>query len=139
MRVNPYLFFGGDCAEAFRHYERVLGGKIIFSMTYREAPSQEGCPAGFEDKIMHTSMEYGGATLMGSDAPPPHGDPAQFVPIAVSVTVDAPEEADRIFSGLSEGGKVTMAMAETFWARRFGMATDRFGIQWMVNCPKPMT
>jgi PhnB protein len=136
MRINSYLFFGGDCAEAFRHYARVLGGKVTFSMTYGEAPPQEGCPPGSGDLIMHTALQAGDVLLMGSDVPR-HGSPASFTPVAVSLHVDAPEAAERIFAGLSEGGSVTMAMEETFWARRFGTVTDRFGIPWMVNCPKP--
>lgn len=92
--------------------------------------------ADFQDKIMHASMSLGNTMLMGADAPPGRFQKAQG--IVVSINVDTPQDADRVFKALSEGGSVQMPIAETFWAKRFGMATDKFGIPWMVNCSKPM-
>lgn len=136
MRLNPYLSFAGNCAEAFALYAQSLGGNVVFTMRYGESPMAEQIPPGFRDKIMHTRMEVAGFTLMGSDAPPDrYTRPAGTM---ITVSVDAPAEADRVFAALAEGGQVSMPIQETFWARRFGMLTDRFGIPWMVNCEKPM-
>lgn len=135
MNLNPYLTFKGDCAEAFKFYEQVLGGKIRFMMTYSETPSGTPKPPGMEQKIMHVSMTVGDDVLMGNDAPPQFATtPAGF---AVSINVKTAEEAERIFAGLAEGGTVKMPLGETFWAQRFGMFIDKFGIPWMINAEKP--
>ena len=139
MKINPYLNFNGNCAEAFQFYAKVLGGKNLQIMTFRDMPKQPGMPdmpADQKDMVMHARFTAGDATVMGSDAPGGrYNKPQGF---AVNINTDTPEEAERIFNALSEGGTVGMAMGETFWAKRFGMATDRFGTHWMVNCEKPM-
>jgi PhnB protein len=130
MMVNPYLHFPGNCEEAFKFYETVLGGKIAFSMTYGESPMET--PADCKGKIMHVTLTLGDHVLMGADAMPEHYEkPAGF---SVSVSPKDVETAEAIFAALAEGGQVTMPIQQTFWAKRFGMATDRFGIPWMVNC-----
>ena len=139
MQFTPYLGFNGQCREAFQFYEKLLGGKIEFIMTYGEMPAPGGAPPEWGSKIMHASLRVGDTTLQGSDAPPAQmgGYQApQGINVAMHLTDAA--EAERIFKGLSEGGKVRMPMAETFWAVRFGMVTDRYGIPWMINCGKPM-
>lgn len=135
MQMNPYLLFTGQCEEAFKFYEKLLGGKIEFMMSHADTPAESQVPPEWRDKIMHVRMSTPGGVLMGSDAPPGHqAKPQGF---SVSVSVDDPAEADRIFNGLAEGATaVAMPIQETFWARRFGMVTDRFGIPWMVNCEK---
>ena len=135
MQVNPYLSFNGECAEAFKFYESCLGGEL-FIMTYGQSPEGPYEP-GAENRIMHASLRIGNTPLMGSDVPPQWAKPpAGFT---VSLQVDTVEEAEKVFGALSNGGSVTMPLAETSWAKSFGMFTDRFGIPWMVNCSKPMS
>jgi PhnB protein len=132
MQIHTYLLFDGDCAEAFRTYERVLGGNIDFIQTHGESPMADQTPPELRDKVIHVHMTVGDQVLMGSDAPPEHFDKPQG--FSVSIHVDDPAEAERIFNALAEGGQVTMALEKTFWADRFGMLVDRFGTPWMVNC-----
>ena len=134
MQLNPYLFFTGNCKEAFSFYEKVLGGKILAMMTHKETPAAEHTKPEWQDKIIHARMTFGDQMLMASDAPPEHHRPMQG--FSVSLTVPEPAEADRIFKAFSEGGQVTMPIQETFWAHRFGMLVDRFGTPWMINCEK---
>ena len=136
MKVNPYLSFNGNCAAAFRFYQKALGGTIPMTMTYGESPMCDQTPPDFRDKIMHTRLIAGDAVLMGSDAPPDRYQKTQGATVALGV--DSAEEAERIFHALAENGTVTMPISETFWAVRFGMLTDQFGIPWMINCEKPM-
>ncbi|MBE9226363.1 VOC family protein [Phormidium sp. LEGE 05292] len=135
MQLNPYLMFNGQCEEAFKFYEQCLGGKITDMMTYAESPepaTEEEIPSDWHNKIMHTSLMIGNQELMGSDSPPKyHQETKGF---SVTITLDDPLEADRIFHTLAENGKVQMPFEKTFWAYRFGMLIDRFGIPWMINC-----
>lgn len=135
MQISPYLVFNGDCKEAFEFYERVLGGKIVTMQNHGESPMVGKVPPEWNDKIIHARLTAGDAVLMGSDYPPQDYKKAEG--FSVSVTVDKPEDADRIFATLAENGSVQMPIQETFWASRFGMLTDRFGIPWMVNCNRP--
>jgi PhnB protein len=137
MQWNPYLAFDGQCEKAFKFYERCLGGKIVAMIPYGDTPSKEHVPAGHERKIMHARINLGSQVLMGGDAHSMH--PYEGVKgCSVAVQVNTPEEAERLFAALSEGGTVQMPIGETFWAQRFGMLTDKFGVPWMVNCEKPM-
>ena len=131
MNVNPYVLFNGTCAEAFRFYAEVLGAKVDSMMTHSEMPGSPVAP-DWGDKVMHAQIRIGDTLLMGSDAPPNWYEKPQGA--SVSLDVPSPAEADRIFAALAEGGNVRMPIAKTFWAERFGMLTDRFGIPWMVNC-----
>jgi PhnB protein len=135
MKVNPYLFFNGNCREAFQFYEKVLGGKIEMMQTHGESPMAEKVEPDWKDAIIHARLVVGEEVLMASDAPPEHFHKPQG--FSVSVTIDKPADADRIFNALAEKGSVQMPIQETFWAARFGMLTDRFGTPWMVNCDKP--
>ena len=137
MNFSTHLGFDGNCDEAMKFYEKTFGGKIDFKMTWRESPMADQVGPDFQDKIMHESMSLGNTMLMASDSPPGRFQKAQG--IVVSINVETQEDADRVFKALAEGGSVQMPIAETFWAKRFGMATDKFGIPWMVNCSKPMT
>lgn len=132
MQINPYVIFDGKCREAFTAYGKVLGSTARL-VTYGETPAGGGPPQP-ADHIMHAYLEAGGAVLMGSDGP---GGDGPKDSVWVSINVDAPADADRIFGELAEGGTVVMPIAETFWALRFGMLKDRFGVSWMVNCSKP--
>lgn len=132
MHILPYLNFDGCCAKAFRFYEKTLGGQITTLMTHGESPIAHEIPPEHHDLVLHATLVIGDALLMASDAPP-----GRYVPprgLYVSLQVDDPADADRIFAALAEGGEVQMPIGETFWARRFGMLVDRYGIPWMVNC-----
>jgi len=132
MRMNPYLLFNGRCEEAFQFYAQCLGGKIEAMMPFAGTPAEQEVPAEWRKKIIHASLTVGDQVLMASDAPPGrYEEPKGF---SVSLNVKTPAEAERIFQALTENGKVQMPLQQTFWAARFGMVVDRFGIPWMVNC-----
>lgn len=132
MQINPYLIFDGQCRDAFTAYEQCLGGKAHL-VSYGEAPPSDG-PSQAPDRIMHAHLETHGAALMGSDGP---GGAAPKDSVWVSLSVDEVGEAERIFNELASGGSVVMPIGETFWAQRFGMLKDRFGVAWMINCSRP--
>ena len=134
MQINPYLFFTGQCEEAFKFYEKLMRGKIEVMLTHEGMPAENGVPPEWRKKILHARMTFGDQVLMASDAPPGRQQKPQG--FSVSVSVDDPAEAERIYTGLADGATVTMPIQETFWAKRFAMLTDRFGIPWMINCEK---
>ena len=135
MNVNPYLILNGDCEAAFTFYEQATGGELGPMMRF---DGMEGCgdiPPEYGQKIMHTHVMFGQTVLMGSDNHP--AQPYEGVKgCSVSLSVDSIKEAERVFAALSDGGQVTMPLAQTFWAVRFGMLVDRFGVPWMINCEK---
>ena len=132
MQLNPYLYFNGQCEAAFKFYEQCLGGKIEAMIPHAGTPAEEHVPSEWRNKIMHARLTVGNEVLMGTDAPPEHyKKPKGF---SVSLQVKDPADAERVFNALSENGKVQMALQKTFWAARFGMLVDRFGIPWMINC-----
>ncbi|PUZ25594.1 VOC family protein [Chitinophaga parva] len=139
--VNVYLTFNGNCREAFEFYKSVFGGDFPYAGTFGEMPTQDGKPVPEADKnkIMHISLPISKETvLMGSDAGgewAPHYKAGNNFSISVGAATKA--EADQLFNGLSAGGQVTMPMADTFWGAYFGMFTDKFGINWMVNYDDP--
>ena len=136
MAITTYLGFRGNCREAFDYYAEVLRGKIIFRMTYGESPMAGDHPEA-KDNIMHNTLETpDGGVLQGADAPPGQGSPQSG--FSVCVSVKDPVEGERIFKGLSDGGKVHMPFAKTFWSPGFGMCIDKFGVPWMVNVEGPM-
>jgi PhnB protein len=132
MQLNTYLYFDGQCEEAFQFYARVLGGKIATMMPHKGSPAESSVPAEWQQKILHARLEVGNSVLMASDAPPGRGQ--KMGGFSVNIAVDSVAEAERIFAALSDGGNQYMPMAKTFFAERFGMLTDRYGVQWMVNC-----
>lgn len=134
MRINPYLNFAGQCREAFTLYQSVFGGELEMT-AHKDTPSAQHVPADMQDKIMHAILRIGDAVIMGSDAPMATANDFSGTYIAVHLTT--PEEADRTFAALKEGGTVEMDLAETFWAKRFGMLRDRFGVKWMFNVDQP--
>lgn len=134
MKLNPYLFFNGQCEEAFRFYEKVLGGKIVAMMTHEQTPIASTVAPAMLKKIIHARLVIKDQVLMASDAPPDRFHKPQG--FSVSLMFETPEEAEKAYADLAEGGNQTMPIQETFWAHRFGMLTDRFGIPWMVNCEK---
>src|SRR6516162_5066711 len=132
MQLNPYLTFDGQCEAAFKFYENVLGGKIEAMMTYGSSPMAEQTPADWRNKIMHARLTVGDKMLMASDAPPDRREAMKG--FSVTISLDDPERAERIFHALSEKGTVQMPIQQTFWAARFGMLVDQFGTPWMINC-----
>ena len=134
MDLNTYLGFDGNCAAAFKFYEKVLGGKILMMMSYGDMPGCAEMPADTKTKIAHMRMQLGDKLLMGSDAP--HGRYEKPAGFNVNISVYDPAQADRLFAALSENGTVAMPIQETFWAARFGMLVDLFGTPWMINCEK---
>jgi PhnB protein len=135
MQMNPYLHFNGHCKTAFEFYERCLGGKIEAMMPHSGTPAEAHVPPEWRDKILHARLVVNGEVIMGSDAPPGHYQKPQGFSVAVNVR--DPSEAERVFHALSEKGNIGMPIQETFWAIRFGMLTDQFGVPWLVNCEKP--
>jgi len=141
MKLIPFLGFNGDTHEAMAFYARVFGGKVVSELKYGDMPASpgmegEGC-GGFvpqPDHVAHCQVEAGGAVLMAADGPRDDGQGTT----TINIEVDGVEEAERVFAALAEGGQVQMPLAETFWARRWGMLVDRYGKPWMVNCMKPM-
>jgi PhnB protein len=134
MQMNPHLSFNGQCKAAFKFYEKCLGGKIQTMLAHEGTPIAQHVPAEWRSKILHATMIVDGHVLMGADAPPGrYHKPEGF---AMTIGLNDTAKAERIFQELGENGTVTMPLQETFWAVRFGMLTDRFGIPWMINCEK---
>lgn len=134
--VQPYLFFGGRCAEAVEFYRSALGAEVEMTMRYKDSP--EPMPVGmlapgFEDKVMHTSFRIGATTIMASDGCGGDSDAKSFDGFSLSLAVADKAAAERAFAALSEGGEVRMPLCETFWSPCFGMLADRFGVGWMIN------
>jgi PhnB protein len=132
MQVNAYLSFNGNCEAAFKFYAESLGGKIDALVPHEGTPAEAHVPAEWSKKILHASMTVGGTVLMGSDAPDDRYQKPQG--FSVSLQTKTPEEAERAFQALSIGGSVRMPIQETFFATRFGMLVDQFGVPWMINC-----
>ena len=132
MTIETYLLFHGNCREAFEFYQTALGGTFETMMRYSDAPGGSPVPAEWSDKVMHTRLVLDGQALMGSDAPPGRQEtPGSF---SVSLSMKTIQEAERIYAALSaDAQRITMPLGETFWAKRFGMFTDKFGVPWMVN------
>src|SRR3569832_1454200 len=129
--LDSYIFFDGTCAAAMRFYERVTGGKLTAMLKYSESPDPKTCPPGSDDRIMHASLVIDGRNLMASDSPAGQHKPMQGFSLALYY--DNPEEGKRKFDMLADGGSVVMPFGPTFWAKGFGMVTDKFGTPWMVN------
>lgn len=134
--INVYLTFNGNCLEAFEFYKSVFGGEYAYIGKFGEMPPDENyqVPESDKNRIMHVSLPISKETiLMGSDTSSYSGDAVFGNNFSVSINTESKDEADRLFNSLSEGGKITMPLAETFWGAYFGMFTDKFGINWMVN------
>jgi PhnB protein len=132
MEVVPYLNFDGRCAEAFRFYEKVLGGKIETLMTFGGTPAESFVPPEWRDKVLHARLNIGSEALMGTDAPPDRFE--QPKGYSVTLQLKDPAEAERIFRALADRATIKMPFEKTFWAEKFGMLVDRFGTPWTINC-----
>jgi PhnB protein len=132
---HPYLFFGGNCREAFTRYQEVFGGELVL-LTMRDMADGEAVPPGQAELIMHAALKSDGLLLMGSDDPSTDGfGPVQGMMVNFS-TADV-AEAGRVFDALAVDGSITLAIAATPWSPAFGMCTDRFGTPWMVGADAP--
>jgi PhnB protein len=130
--MNPYLSFKGNCEAAFKFYEQTLGAEMGPVFRYGGSPMAGDVPADWSDKVIHGSVTLGGQVLMGGDvALGRYEEPKGF---SISIQIESAAEAERIFPRLAEGGRVVVPLAKTFWAERFGMVVDRFGVPWMLNC-----
>lgn len=135
-QLEPYLFFDGNCAEAMRFYEKALGGKLEMMMKASEAPPGAGEPGANGDAILHACVMVEGRRLMASDWMSPDPYPG-INGVSISLVYPTVEEAKRRFDALAAGGKVLMPLGKTFWVESFGMLTDRYGANWMINGGKP--
>jgi len=133
MKMNTYVNFAGTCAEAFRYYEKHLGAKVGMMMTPAQLPGPSRLGPEWKDKVLHARIELAGTELAGADVP--NAEPMRSAYLTLSVDSDG--EAERIFTALSDGGRVLMPMEETFFASRFGQVRDRFGINWMILHERP--
>ncbi|MDE0534180.1 MAG: VOC family protein [Albidovulum sp.] len=134
MTLSTYLFFDGDCREAFEFYRSVFGGEFQFIQTFGDGPPDMKVPESEKDRIMHVSLPVGSAVLMGSDTSSSFGSPPVVGDnFAISMIGESKVQCDELFAKLSEGGKVKMPMQEMFWGDYFGNCTDRFGVNWMLS------
>lgn len=134
MSILTYLFFDGECAEAFEFYKSVFGGEFQAKMTFAEGPPEMNAKPEDHDRIMHLTLPVGDGLLMGSDTPsgegPKKGPREEF---SLFFKAGSNDEADKVFAALQQGGgAMIMPMAQTFWGSYFGMCRDQFGVAWMV-------
>ena len=130
MSVQPYLFFNGRCEEALEFYGNAVGAKVEMISRFKDAPPGMAQP-GMENKVMHASFRIGETVLMASDGMS-NGEP-QFEGFSLSIDVPDEQKAESVFKALADGGKIRMPLEKTFWAPKFGMLEDRFGVGWMVS------
>jgi len=129
--VQPYLFFNGRCEEALEFYRSAAGAEVEMLSRFKDAPEPGMTQPGMENKVMHASFRVGDTTLMASDGRC-DGQP-RFEGFSLSIVVPDEKKAESLFKALADGGKVTMPLEKTFWAPKFGMLEDRFGVGWMVS------
>ncbi len=139
IKLNPYLNFAGNTEEALNFYKSVFGGEFSAVVRFKDMPMEGvNLPKEDENKIMHISLPIGNDVLMASDAPESMGFTVHFGNNAyISIHPDSKEEADRIFTALSEGGQIEMPIADQMWGDYYGSLKDKFGVQWMVNYTYP--
>lgn len=130
MQVQSYLFFDGRAEEGIEFYKKALGAEVTMLMRFKDSPDQSMCKPGDENKVMHAYMNIGETGVMISDGSNT-GNP-NFQGFALSIATKTEAEANKLFTALSDGGKVTMPQTKTFFSPRFGMAQDKFGVNWMV-------
>ena len=134
MKLELYLNYAGNCEEAFRFYEKHLGGRITRMMRHEDKPNPQ-LPPDFAKKILHAHLELGGTALLGADVP--HAEPMRSA--YASLTLDSAAEVERVYALLADGGQIFMKLEKTFFAERFAMLRDRFGTSWMLMSPPAST
>jgi PhnB protein len=130
MLVQPYLFFEGRCDEAVKFYQSAVGAEILMLMRYKESPDPSMVTPATADKVMHASLRIGESVVMASDGR--CTGQSTFGGFSLSLIVADDADAERKFAALTDGGQITMPLTKTFFASKFGMGVDRFGVQWMV-------
>jgi len=135
VQLHTYLNYGGNCEQAFKFYEKHLGGTITMLMRHGEQPDASKVPGEWKNAVLHARMDLGGTELLGADIPPDRFQPIRSA--YLTLTLDSDAEADRVFALLTDGGQVFMPMQDTFFASRFAMLRDRFGTSWMLLRLKP--
>jgi len=137
--INPYLNFPGTTEEAFNFYKSVFGGELIGLTRFKDTPESSRVAENEKEKLMHVSLPVGkGNTIMATDALDSIGQKLTFGNnIQLSIEAESKEEAEKIFNGLSAGGKVNMPLQDTFWKAYFGMIKDKYGVQWMISYTYP--
>ena len=133
MKVEPYLFFNGQCEEAIEFYKQTLGAKVLMALRFRDNPDKPGpykVAPDLDDKIMHASLKIGETEVLMSDGMGT-GRP-EFKGITLALGVQSEAEADRVFNALAEGGQIKMPIGKTFFSPRFGGVADRFGVSWII-------
>jgi PhnB protein len=136
MKLNTYLNYGGNCAEAFRFYEEHLGGKIGMMMKHSDMPDPSKVIVGMENAVLHATITIGDSMIMASDVPADRWKPMRSAYLTLNHASDA--DAERLFALLADGGEVFMPLQETFFASRFAQLRDKFGTSWMLLHEKPM-
>lgn len=136
MRLNTYLNYGGNCAEAFKFYEEHLGAKIGMMMKHGDMPDPSKVMPEWKDAVLHATITIGETLIMASDVPPDRWKPMRSAYLALNVASDA--DAERLFALLAQGGEVFMPLQETFFASRFAQLRDKFGTSWMLIHERPM-
>ena len=138
MHIDAYLNFDGRAQEAIDFYKSAVGAKVEMVMRFKDAPpeAQASMSPESKDKVMHASLKIGDTTILASDGY--CTGKASFAGVSLALSADSPAEAEKLFKTLSDGGQVTMPMTEAFFAHRFGICTDKFGVAWMVINPKAM-
>ena len=138
MSLSTYLTFDGNCREVFEFYRSVFGGEFTSFQTFADAPPDMPVPESEKDRVMHVSLPIGSSVLMGSDSASGFGPPVVVGNnFSIAVDVEGRERCDELFAALSAGGSVLMPLQETFWGAYYGLWTDKFGINWMVNYTLP--
>ena len=135
MKLHTHLNFGGNCEEAFRFYQTLLGGRITMLMRQSDLPAGVAPPGSNGNAVVHVAMQVAGGELIGNDVPPEHFQPVRSSYLYLAV--DSSEDADRIYGALADGGKVSLPIAETFFATRFAQLRDRFGTLWTILHQRP--
>jgi PhnB protein len=130
MNIQPYLNFDGRCDDAIAFYKKAVGAEVKVMMRWKDAPDKSMCTAENADKVMHSSVNIGEATVMMSDGR--HTGHPEFKGISLSLIAKDPTEAETLFKALGDGGQVQMPMSKTFFSPAFGMVADKFGVTWMV-------
>lgn len=133
VKIHPSLMFSGTCGDAFRRYASLLGGDIVFLLTYAESPLAQQVPPEWRDQVWFGRLRVGGLDVTGGDMPPRaiYEEPRGF---SMVIGVADADDADRVFAGLAESGEVIMPLQATHWSPRYGVVRDRFGIRWEINC-----
>ena len=133
LQPIPYLGFDGNCAEAMRFYEKTLGGKIRVMMSAADTPMADQIPKEFAHRIMNAQLELPGGSLLYAGDAPAHIPYEGIKGISLALNYDSVEEAELVFNALAKDGTVTMPFSPTFWAKKFGMLIDQFGVAWIIN------